>query len=327
MRDYFATHPNSLILSRFNPRQFDERVRIDIQQTTTTTGPVAAEYQVPIGRIAAEYQKSAAVAQGQLANDAASIDGYNAEVGTANGRVEGILSDVAGLDLGDDREGWRKWGQGLQGFAYNAASDDPKPTFFENVPLAYQPQAMPDGRGGCRRRADDSRPAPSRVSSAPAPGPKYDCFGAGTLVRTVSGSRGRSRPCSSASLVLGQDIKTGKLGYRTITVVHHNPPSTRSAGSTSTASRSWVEPLPPVLGRGPRLGDGARPQGRRPDPHPGRRGQGHGDRGGQGPALSTTSTWRTTPTSSPGRWPLWSMTTRCRTCGWAPFDAGGVRRG
>ena len=50
------------------------------------------------------------------------------------------------------------------------------------------------------------------------------CFGAGTMVRTLTGSQ----PIESIKLgdqVLTQSIKTGALGYKPILVVHHNPPS------------------------------------------------------------------------------------------------------
>src|SRR5262249_12308954 len=75
-------------------------------------------------------------------------------------------------------------------------------------PLAYEPQPLPVA-------TIDVPYAVRRLMS---------CFGAGTLVRTLSGPR----PIESLKVgdrVLTQNTKTGALGYQPILVVHRNPPS------------------------------------------------------------------------------------------------------
>ena len=91
---------------------------------------------------------------------------------------------------------------------FNSLQASEPPTVTEDVPLAYQPPA--DSLG------DFS--AASLACSASS------CFGAGTMVRTLTGSE----PIESLKLgdqVLTQSTKTGALAYKPILAVHHNPPS------------------------------------------------------------------------------------------------------
>ena len=53
---------------------------------------------------------------------------------------------------------------------------------------------------------------------------RVSCFGAGTLVRTLTGSQ----PIESLAIgdrVLAQDVATGRMSYEPVLFVHRNPPS------------------------------------------------------------------------------------------------------
>ncbi len=160
---------------------------------------------IPIGQMAVEAQKSAAVAQQQLQSDVDAIDQYNRSLSQINDRVIPVLNDISGQNLGPDTAAWQTWLNNLVGFNSLQASEPP--TITEDVPLAYQPQPIPLGTF-------------STVVSVQ----RLSCFGAGTMVRTLTGSQ----PIEALKLgdqVLTQSIKTGALAYKPIVGVHHNPPS------------------------------------------------------------------------------------------------------
>jgi hypothetical protein len=163
--------------------------------------------QIPVGQMQKEARISARVAQQQLAGDVQAIEAYNAPIREANRSVRKVLSETAGIDLGDDRMAWEKWLVDLSGYALLAqkASSD-ETTIVEQVPLSYQPQAAPVLQQGL------------------APVLSHSCFGAGTLVRSQEGLC----PIESfrpGDLVLTQDPRNGGLKYRAVVEVYHNPPN------------------------------------------------------------------------------------------------------
>jgi hypothetical protein len=91
---------------------------------------------------------------------------------------------------------------------------------------------------------------------------RMSCFAAGTLVHARDGLK----PIESIQVgdqVLAQDIDSGVLGYKPVTVVHHNPPIqtmkiATDAGSTATASiyhRFWSPGRGWVMARDLKPGD------------------------------------------------------------------------
>ena len=163
---------------------------------------------IPVGQMALEAQKSAYVAGRQLDSDVAAIAEYNQGLAQVNDRVLPVLRDISGLDLGPKPLEWRKWYVDLVGYRLNLAQTYENPTVVEQVPLAYQPRPVPIGQ-----------------LFSPAIGVRVmSCFGAGTLVRTLTGLE----PIETLRVgdsVLTQSTKTGALAYRPILAVHHNPPS------------------------------------------------------------------------------------------------------
>jgi tetratricopeptide (TPR) repeat protein len=162
---------------------------------------------IPVGQMAMEAQKTAAVAQQQLENDVAAIKQYNQGLNEINDRVLPVLRDISGLDIGPKPVEWQKWYVNLIGYQLNQLQKSENPTVIEDVPLAYQPQPIPIGQ-----------------MTAPVAASRISCFGAGTLVRTLTGLE----PIETLKVgdsVLTQSTKTGVLSYKPILAVHHNPPS------------------------------------------------------------------------------------------------------
>ena len=126
-----------------------------------------------------------------------------------------MLGAATGASLPPEPEAWRSWFVDQIGYRYAAMTPEEKPTVVENVPIVLQSTRSPV-LGRVRevphlRHVEFHR---SRIS----------CFGKGTPIRTLSGSR-PIEELSVGDLVLTQDTNTARLGYRPITVVHHNPPS------------------------------------------------------------------------------------------------------
>ncbi len=168
---------------------------------------IAEGIQIPIGRMELDAQKSATAAGEQLQRDVNDLRTYNNSLRELNDRVVPVLKDVSGLDLGTNQLEWQKWFTDLIGYQALSARPAEPPTIIEQVPLDYQPQPVPIG----------SFVGPIGVR-------RISCFGAGTLVRTLTALK----PIEELTLgdqVLTQNTRTGALAYRPILVTHHNPPS------------------------------------------------------------------------------------------------------
>ena len=138
----------------------------------------------------------------------------NASIDETNRSVRQILADVIGTDLGAERQAWEKWQVNLFGYATATASTTPeptseRPTFVEQVPVEYQPQAAP---------------LVVDQTSQPVARWLHSCFGAGTLVQTLEGLQVIEK-LRAGDAVLTQDPKTGELRYQPIVAVYHNPPN------------------------------------------------------------------------------------------------------
>jgi hypothetical protein len=204
--------------------------KVNVHSSVTTQ----TRFTIPVGQMVLEAQNAAASAEMQLESDVAVLDAFNKQTRALNDRAALALNAISGQDLASDPSAWRSWWVNQLGYRSDLTPQSgPVPTLVENVPLGYIPQARPS------------------VSVSQTIGPltsirAVSCFGAGTLVRTLDGSR----PIESIQVgdrVLTQDVKTGALGYQPVTVVHHNPPSptflVRVGGDTIVSSpfhRFWV---------------------------------------------------------------------------------------
>jgi hypothetical protein len=212
------------------------------------------DYQIPVGQMMIEAQKTALLAQEQLTRDVAMLDAQNKVLCRQNDRVLSVLNAIAGKNVGQDTKSWKAWWVDQLGYASMTSTDSTKPTYFQDVPLDYQPQQPPI--------------SVQVTSSAQWTGfSRMSCFGAGTPIRTVDGVR----PIESlqvGDLVLSQSIGTGALGYRPILVVHHNPPSPtfriKLGGESIISShfhRFWVAGRGWVMARDLKAGDPVRTLG------------------------------------------------------------------
>jgi hypothetical protein len=219
-----------------------------IRTTTVMSATSQPTLNVPFDQLRRDAQASAQAASNQLKADVASLDTLNQEISRSNQSAVLILSAATGQSFGDDRKAWEKWFVNQIGYAFMTPDDD-KPTVVENVPIGYQPTAIPI-------------PGLQLVAVR-----QMSCFGKGTAVRTIGGAR----PIESLSvgdLVLTQDTKTGKLGYRPILFVHRNPPSPTFRvdidGQPVVAShfhRFWVAGRGWVMARDLKVGDPIRTLG------------------------------------------------------------------
>jgi Pretoxin HINT domain len=169
---------------------------------------------IPIGQMMLEAQQTALAAQQQLARDAQALDAHNARVAEMNGFVREVLAAAIGTDLGPEKEAWEKWMVDLFGYSYVAPPEVEKPSYYEDVPLEYQPQPVP---------ITVTAPVPVAIEIERRQ-PQHSCFGAGTPVQTFEGPR----PIEKLRLgdqVLTQNLKTGELKYQPLIAVYHNPPN------------------------------------------------------------------------------------------------------
>ncbi|AMV39995.1 polymorphic toxin-type HINT domain-containing protein [Planctomyces sp. SH-PL62] len=164
--------------------------------------------QIPVEQMMAEARASALMARRQLESDVAQIEAQNAPRREVNERASAVLKRVSGADLGDDREKWMAWAVDLEGYVLpQKSASEPPPTYVEDVPIAFQPQATF-----------------TRTGSLLGYELRHSCFAGGTMVRTLQGLRAIEsiRP---GDQVLSQDTTTGKLDYRPVVTVYHNPPN------------------------------------------------------------------------------------------------------
>lgn len=137
--------------------------------------------------------------QQRLIDDVQTIDATNARIEEINGRVLPILSTLTGRDLGPEPEKWKAWWTDQLGYAYQKQSTTSKPTFTE-------------------------------VVDSPSWSASLECFGAGTLVRTIDGPRA-IESIQVGDRVLSQDASTGALGFQPVLAIHH----TKSAATVRVA--------------------------------------------------------------------------------------------
>jgi tetratricopeptide (TPR) repeat protein len=166
------------------------------------------QVQIPLGGMMQDAQRSAQVAEQQLEGDVQAIKNYNSPIEESNKRVRQVLTDSTGVDVGEDRVAWQKWVVDLLGFAIAPQMvADSQPTIVEQVPLSYQPQALPV--------------AQSTMSVTYV---QHSCFGGGTPVQTLDGLHS-IETLRIGDQVLTQNPKTGALKYQAVVTVFHNPPN------------------------------------------------------------------------------------------------------
>jgi hypothetical protein len=139
-------------------------------------------------RLDAIRENNQAVRQ-RLASDVQALEEINGQISHLNGRVLPIVKAMTGQDLGPEPDKWKGWWTDQLGYAFKAVSTTTKPTFTEIVDI-------------------------------PTWSASLECFGAGTLVHTIDGTR----PIESIRVgdrVLSQKASTGVLTFQPVLAIHH----------------------------------------------------------------------------------------------------------
>ena len=165
-----------------------------------------------------EAAKMAAGASALLEHDVNTIEQANGLIRERNARISEALRQVAGQDLGEDREAWMKWWMNRMGYTYSPPKDPGKPTVEVQVALPYAPRSGPP-------RIADAGATPSRQycmiwTHLKDQVPKLDkCFATGTLVLTPAGYRA-IETLSAGDLVVTGDRPAGIRRVSAIDSVH-----------------------------------------------------------------------------------------------------------
>jgi hypothetical protein len=165
------------------------------------------DLQIPIGQMMIEAEKGAAVARQQLQSDVNTVDAYNKDTHQHNDRILTVLRQATGQELGENQQAWRKWWINEQGYATPKTEARPLPTVVQNVPLNFTPAPL----------------SPSLVVGSQF-SLSHSCFGAGTSVRTLTGSKAIEQ-VHVGDRILTQDGVSGLLSYQPVVAVFHNKPN------------------------------------------------------------------------------------------------------
>ncbi len=129
-------------------------------------------------------------------NDIQLLEGMNAQIDQANGRILPLLEDLTGQKFGDDPRAWQTWWADQLGLVYDDryADNQNKPVLTDFVGL------------------------PEVVR------PHHACFRAGTMVQTLSGPR-KIESIAVGDRVVAQNTKTGALSLRAVLGTYINGPA------------------------------------------------------------------------------------------------------
>ena len=183
----------------------DRGGRVPFDPNQTYEGVFNRRFDIPIGQMVVDARQSTEVARVQLATDVARLEKYNQSIEQANEPVLLAMKSVTAQSFGDDTTQWNRWWTDQQGYAFRDSSTTNTPTLVEEVPLNFTPLALP----GVTQQLV---------------GLNFSCFGAGTPVRTIEGTR-PIELIRRGDLVLVQDTIQGTLSYQPVLTAFHNPPS------------------------------------------------------------------------------------------------------
>jgi hypothetical protein len=144
----------------------------------------------------AELVRQAQVAEGTDADvmrDAQALTQRNAVIAANNAGIFQALENTTGEKQPNDREAWKAWFLDKLGYRYEKPNPAKKPVVFAQ-----------------------------RFSSSGSQ--VYECFAAGTPVKTLSGSKA-IETLKVGDRVLAQNTQTGSLSYQPILTVYKNPPA------------------------------------------------------------------------------------------------------
>jgi hypothetical protein len=157
-----------------------------------------ATYQMTEGLLASALMneatiRSSAVKQ-SLDNDIQMLEGLNAQIEQANGRILPLLDALTGQNFGADPRAWQSWWADQLGLVLDDRYAENKPTLTDFVGL---PEVIR---------------------------PHHACFRAGTMVQTLSGPR-KIESIAVGDRVVAQNTETGALCLRAVLGTYINGPA------------------------------------------------------------------------------------------------------
>ncbi len=173
--------------------------------------------QIPIGRMQLEAQRAALNAQSRLEADVAAIENYNTPIKALNDRVVPVLRETTGADINADRSAWENWWVDQLGYAARVDSRY-KPTIVQQSFIPAQP-------------------VPVGITNTPINFQRMSCFGAGTLVHTLTGTRPIEQ-LLVGDLVLSQDVESVPWVTSPCWSCITTRPARRSGSPSRTGNRS-----------------------------------------------------------------------------------------
>ncbi|WP_406697877.1 polymorphic toxin-type HINT domain-containing protein [Singulisphaera sp. Ch08] len=166
-----------------------------VSDRAVDTTSMAADRDVRIAQALNRLQPLLDVSQQQLDNDVSRLENINRDIREVNARTLPVLTSITAEDLGEAPAAWQAWLADQKGYSLKTQERPFKPTistFVEN-PL-------------------------SRFMTG------NSCFGAGTAVRTLEGTR-PIELVRTGDQVLSQDAATGRLRFVPVLAVFHNKPA------------------------------------------------------------------------------------------------------
>ncbi len=164
----------------------------DIMDTLTAQAFASAETSqgLQIARRLDAIRQDTRAIQQRLDADLQALEQINAQFKQCNDRVLPIVTRLTGQDLGAEPEKWKGWWTDQLGYAYQAPS------------------------------TTTAKPTLTEIVDSPSWSASLECFGVGTLVRTIDGNR----PIESIQVgdrLLSQNTSTGALVFQPVLAVHH----------------------------------------------------------------------------------------------------------
>ena len=193
----------------------------------------------------ANHQLNVQKSQGQaLQNDAALQDAVgraNAAIAQQNARIEAVLCQTTGLDLGDDPMKWWAWWWQDYNESYHVPAGPIRARKASRRSRNITPKSLSSTKAARQRTRWQTRPAGRGARPR-----VLSCFAPGTKVWTLTGRQAIEK-IKVGDRVLAQDVETGELAYKPVLAVTTRAPgprmSIRVAADTITATPShpfWV---------------------------------------------------------------------------------------
>jgi hypothetical protein len=170
-----------------------------------STWALAAQRDLQIGLALESLRQTNEALQRNLATDLQLVETANDQIKLLDGRVLPMLNALTGEDFGSEPEKWKSWWTDQLGYAYKSDVPATKPTYTD-VQMAEAPPSL--------------RPVQFGGEWVPV----HSCFGVGTLVQTVDGSRA-IESLQTGDRVLSQNTSTGALEFEPVVAVYHNRPA------------------------------------------------------------------------------------------------------